>query len=190
MTTGTKGIRYPEMIDRLKQRGIDVPDKPGAPWHDVQCPGCAAHNPADMSLRVQSRQHNAELACRNACDQVLILRALGFRGVQQVEMPPPRTDGEARSGQVRTAYRLGRSENGKLLYVNGLGWHCWNGERFKLDDTGAAKRAVLNVMAAALGRVDRRPGATQRRTQVRDRERYRWGASRRIRAARVRLQCR
>lgn len=150
MTAGAKGIAYAEAVAALKRWGVHIPDKPGARWHDVQCPLCSAGNGADMSLRIQSRQHNAELLCRNGCDSVRILQTIGFRGVKEVDMPPRRIDGELHSGQVRIAYRLAREWVGRLQFVSGIGWHCWDGKRFKFDDTGAAKRAVLGVMAAAL----------------------------------------
>ena len=35
--------------------------------------------------------------------------------------------GEHHSGQVRIAYRLERAYVDKLLHVNGIGWHYWNG---------------------------------------------------------------
>jgi putative DNA primase/helicase len=37
-----------------------------------------------------------------------------------------------------------------LLYVHGIGWHYWDGKRWAHDDTGAAKRAVFDVLGQAL----------------------------------------
>lgn len=54
-------------------------------------------------------------------------------------------------GQVRMAYRLASLYQDKLLYVHGLGWHVWDGTRWKPDTTGAATRAVLDVLRIALG---------------------------------------
>lgn len=53
-------------------------------------------------------------------------------------------------GQARMAYRLAAAHADKLLFVHGLGWHLWDGARWQADDRGAAKRAVLDVLRAAL----------------------------------------
>ncbi|NTY57947.1 DNA primase family protein [Mycolicibacterium sphagni] len=150
MTLGAKSIRYQDGIDALKRWGVPINDKPGARWHDVQCPKCSAHNPADMALRVQSRLGNLELQCRNNCHPVAILQTIGFSGVKQVDPPPRRQGTEAHSGQVRMAYRLAEAYRDRLLYVHGVGWLYWDGKRWALDDRGFAKRAVLDVFAAAL----------------------------------------
>lgn len=72
--------------------------------------------------------------------------------------PIPETNSESAShgqsvkhaGQVRMAYRLAASHRDRLLHVHGLGWHFWDGTRWALDDRGAAKRAVLDVLRDAL----------------------------------------
>lgn len=53
-------------------------------------------------------------------------------------------------GQARLAYRLADHFDGQLLYVHGLGWHCWDRTHWALDTTGAAKRAVLDELRRAL----------------------------------------
>ncbi len=53
-------------------------------------------------------------------------------------------------GQARMAYRLAMTYGGQLLHVYGLGWHAWDGRRWVEDRTGAAKRAVLEVLREAL----------------------------------------
>lgn len=53
-------------------------------------------------------------------------------------------------GQARMAYRLADTYAGRLLHVGGLGWHAWDGERWAPDATGAATRAVLDVLRRAL----------------------------------------
>lgn len=58
--------------------------------------------------------------------------------------------GEQHSGQVRMAYRLAQSHRDRLLYVHGMGWMHWDGKRWALDNAGHARRAVLEVLAAAL----------------------------------------
>lgn len=58
--------------------------------------------------------------------------------------------GEQHSGQVRMAYRLARSHVDRLLHVHGIGWHYFDGKRWAVDDSGRARRAVLDVLADAL----------------------------------------
>ncbi len=53
-------------------------------------------------------------------------------------------------GQLRMAYRLAQSHGGQLLHVTGIGWHHWDGARWAEDDCGAAKRAVFDMLKAAL----------------------------------------
>lgn len=53
-------------------------------------------------------------------------------------------------GQARMAYKLAETYRGKLLHVHGIGWHNWDGKRWAYDDIGAAKRAALDVLRAAL----------------------------------------
>ena len=61
-----------------------------------------------------------------------------------------RSAGEQHTGQVRIAYRLRAAYRERLLYVHGLGWHCWDGTRWAADDSGTAKRAVLDVLRCSL----------------------------------------
>jgi putative DNA primase/helicase len=152
VTAGVKGIAYTEGVDALKRRGVHVPDdKPGVPaLHKVQCPLCSPHDPADISLTIQSRMKNLEMVCSNGCDQVRILQVLGFPGVQWADPPPRRQGTEEHSGQVRIAYRLQRSDVGRLLHVHSLGWHYWDDGRWQIDNRGIAKRAVLDVLRQAL----------------------------------------
>jgi putative DNA primase/helicase len=53
-------------------------------------------------------------------------------------------------GQLRMAYRLAESHANRLLYVNGIGWHWWDGTRWAEDGNGAAKRAVYTVLRNAV----------------------------------------
>mgnify|MGYP000880864700 CR=1 FL=1 len=68
--------------------------------------------------------------------------------------PEPSDDrpagGEQHTGQVRMAYRLRAAFQDRLLHVHGIGWHYWDGTRWAADDTGTAKRAVLDVLRSAL----------------------------------------
>lgn len=65
-------------------------------------------------------------------------------------MRPVSGSGEQHSGQVRMAYRLAHACADELLHVHGLGWHYWDGKRWAVDDEGRARRAVLDVLRAAL----------------------------------------
>ncbi|BCT76928.1 phage protein [Sinomonas cyclohexanicum] len=48
------------------------------------------------------------------------------------------------------AYRLAMANAGHLMYVRGIGWHVWDGQRWAEDEKDAAKNAVLEVLRAAL----------------------------------------
>lgn len=48
------------------------------------------------------------------------------------------------------ACRLAESFCDRLLFVHSLGWHYWTGKRWAYDDRGAAKRAVIEILRAAL----------------------------------------
>lgn len=78
------------------------------------------------------------------CDEHTLTR-------DQCGCPPPSVAvGEQHSGQARMAYRLAAAYTGRLIYVHGIGWHHWDSTRWAEDDSGAAKRAVLDVLRAAL----------------------------------------
>lgn len=62
---------------------------------------------------------------------------------------PPADEGN-HSGQVRMAYRLAAAHTDRLLHVHSIGWHYWDGARWREDDTGQATRAVVSVIAAAI----------------------------------------
>jgi putative DNA primase/helicase len=65
------------------------------------------------------------------------------------KMPDTDDDDDAgikHSGHLGMAVKLGQQFKGKLLYVNGIGWHRWDGRRYARDDTGAARRAVHAVL--------------------------------------------
>lgn len=75
-----------------------------------------------------------------------------------------RVETEQHSGQVRMAYRLAETHADRLMHVAGLGWHSWDGTRWKVDDTGEATRAVLAVLRAAMAEsVGAEDGRTLRR---------------------------
>lgn len=57
---------------------------------------------------------------------------------------------EVHHGQLRMALRLAVRERNRLRYVHKVGWHVWDGTRWKPDSSGAAKRAVQATLDAAL----------------------------------------
>jgi putative DNA primase/helicase len=57
---------------------------------------------------------------------------------------------ERHGGQLRFAERLVARHRGRLLYVHGIGWHEWDGCRWSTVRDGAAERAVMDTMKAAL----------------------------------------
>lgn len=63
---------------------------------------------------------------------------------------PATPDGEQHSGQARMAYRLADAYSDQLMYVHGIGWHVYDGQRWTEDLRGEAKRAVLDVLRTAL----------------------------------------
>ena len=69
---------------------------------------------------------------------------------------PDRSQGGHR-GQVRMAYRFAEAQRGRLLHVHGVGWHRWDGTRWKEDQDGEPTRAVLKVLRDALAESLRDP---------------------------------
>lgn len=59
-------------------------------------------------------------------------------------------EGEKHRGQARMAYRLAAAYRSKLMYVRGIGWHVWDGQRWAEDEKDTAKNAVLDVLRTAL----------------------------------------
>ncbi|WP_427018609.1 DNA primase family protein [Pseudarthrobacter sp. P1] len=59
-------------------------------------------------------------------------------------------DGEQHRGQARMAYRLAAAYGSQLMYVRGIGWHVWDGQRWAEDEKDGAKIAVLDTLRRAL----------------------------------------
>lgn len=57
---------------------------------------------------------------------------------------------EKHRGQLRMAQRLAAQHEGQLLHVHRMGWHVWDGTRWKPDDDGAPLRAVRDTIGQAL----------------------------------------
>lgn len=61
------------------------------------------------------------------------------------------TDGiESHRGQLRMAERFARQHAGHLVHAHGIGWHVWDGARWSRDRDGAATRAAVATIKAAL----------------------------------------
>lgn len=82
--------------------------------------------------------------------EATIRSAFDFADKEGPRMIPTKSGLAVASGQVRMANLLAETYADKLLYVHSLGWHYWDGQRWALDDIGAAKRAVLDVLQQAL----------------------------------------
>jgi putative DNA primase/helicase len=59
-------------------------------------------------------------------------------------------EGEKHRGQARIAYRLAAAYRSSLMYVRGIGWHVWDGQRWAEDEKDHAKNAVLETLRRAL----------------------------------------
>lgn len=57
---------------------------------------------------------------------------------------------EIHRGQLRMAYRLAAAYENRLLHVGNVGWFVWDGARWAEDERGAATRAVVATLKAAL----------------------------------------
>lgn len=74
---------------------------------------------------------------------------LGTAPVTPAPDQSPAPDGVHR-GQLRIAYRLADSHSARLMFVHAIGWYAWDGQRWREDDRGEAKRAMLDVLRSAL----------------------------------------
>lgn len=62
----------------------------------------------------------------------------------------PAPEGEQHRGQARIAYRLAAACASRLMYVRGIGWHVFDGQRWAADEKDAAKNMVFEVLRHAL----------------------------------------
>ena len=130
---GTKSTPPPE----YDSDGIPYADEP--PAYDDYGPADDDHFPHDAP----QGEHQADDA--------------GPRKAPPVNTPPGRTlnedeyvAGATPSGQLKMANGLAHIYNNRLLYVHGIGWHTWDNTRWIYDDTGAANRAVYDILKQAL----------------------------------------
>jgi putative DNA primase/helicase len=60
-------------------------------------------------------------------------------------------------GQRRLAARMAAEHEGELIFVAGLKWLYWDGQRWAMDSTGQATRAVSETLDRALDEADSLP---------------------------------
>jgi phage/plasmid-associated DNA primase len=48
------------------------------------------------------------------------------------------------SGQLAMAVKFAAFANGQLIFVHGIGWHHWDGMRWKQDESGATQRMLYD----------------------------------------------
>lgn len=73
-----------------------------------------------------------------------------FDGTVDVERQP---EDEQHRGQLRMAERLAVRHAGRLRHAHGLGWYVWDGHRWAPDIDGAAMRAAVDTIKAALSQL-------------------------------------
>lgn len=119
-----------------------------------------AMDAAHMATELGGHLHDDQLVGRRVKDR---------RTVPTVEWPTPSVDpstapvpaktaaaGTAvvdpaeHSGQMRMALRLAAIYGSELMFVSGIGWHHWEGARWRYDDQGHARRAVYDVLGRAI----------------------------------------
>jgi putative DNA primase/helicase len=61
-------------------------------------------------------------------------------------------------GQLRMAERFAVEHGQQLRHVHGLGWHCWDGQRWLANEDRAELRAAVATVKAALTEVSRLEG--------------------------------
>jgi putative DNA primase/helicase len=128
--------------------------RPGEVNADVPYAVSIAERKTDDQARGELGGHNHDHVTDDDLRDLVALAALPSPPAGDTTDPGMRTPAGAAAavhrGQARMAYRLADAYTGQLLYVHGLGWHHWDGHRWAEDDTGAATRAVLDVLRTAL----------------------------------------
>ena len=61
------------------------------------------------------------------------------------------------AAQLGMAVKLGKLFAGKLIHVNGIGWHSWDGKRWAPDNSGAARRAVHTLIKHERAKIAKLP---------------------------------
>lgn len=70
------------------------------------------------------------------------------------------------SGHLGMAHKLAKHFTGNLLHVHGVGWHRWDGTRWRRDEDGAARRAVHTVLRRDRATVAELELAAEKRDQA------------------------
>lgn len=69
----------------------------------------------------------------------------------QVDWTQEPPDDERHSGQLRLAERVVRRHGQEMRMAHGIGWHLWDGTRWREDDDQAPSRVVFSVLRESLG---------------------------------------
>lgn len=82
-----------------------------------------------------------------------------FEGEQCEPTTPPQSGRiDDHRGQMRFAQRFVAHYAGKFIHAHGIGWHQWDGRRWKPDEDGAPMRAVERLLKGAYGDLARLDG--------------------------------
>ncbi|WP_329099617.1 DNA primase family protein [Streptomyces sp. NBC_01439] len=68
------------------------------------------------------------------------------------------TMAERHRGHLRMAERFVTEHSDHLRHVHGIGWHCWDGARWSVDEQRADVEAAVTTIKSALGELDRLDG--------------------------------
>jgi len=93
----------------------------------------AVRTRTDLAQRLDSRRDDDVQACWDKIDA-------------QIEDVTEATENVTHSAHLGMAIKMGKQFNGKLINVNKIGWHVWNGKCYAPDGNGAARRAVHSVI--------------------------------------------
>jgi putative DNA primase/helicase len=93
----------------------------------------AVRGRTDLAERLDGRSDDDVQACWDKIDA-------------QVEDLATSTEDVTHSAHLGMAVKMGKQFEGKLMYVNKIGWHVWDGKRYAPDGNGAARRAVHSVI--------------------------------------------
>ncbi|MEV0440903.1 phage/plasmid primase, P4 family [Streptomyces spectabilis] len=72
--------------------------------------------------------------------------------------PAPVPVAERHRGHLRMAERFVAEHADHLRHVHGIGWHCWDGARWAVDEQRADVEAAVATIKTALGELDRLDG--------------------------------
>jgi putative DNA primase/helicase len=126
----SKGLDYTEALPVFRQRWL-LCEQPTGQISEATFHGTP---PADCNYPVTWGEAEAKLA--------------DVYGRYAAGQPDGNDDGSAvaHSAHLGMAHKVAEQFRDKLLYVNGIGWHRWDGKRWAIDGDGGARRAVHAVI--------------------------------------------